>query len=370
MFFDKNRILAVMETMRRPNGAFIASQSPGYQALWLRDTLYCALSYWYLNEYEKLKQGVWVVFDLLKKYREKIKLRIASPIDITGGVIHAKYDADTLSEITTDTYWGHHQLDALGLFLHIVADLDFKNIRVIRDDQDVHTLELIVMYLRSVEYWYQPDFGMWEECKIRHSSSVGAVVDGLTRIRNRRIVNIPDSLIRCGEEALKNILPCESKDFCRYPHHNHDCDSAQLSLLWPYNVIANPMKADEVLSRITTGHRTENGETRPLTQKHGLNRYWGDDYYRSTESRYRGISAEWPMFKFWISIVYSQKHDHEKALEWFCKGTETIMDDQIPEAYQNGKPNDHTPLAWAHAIALIAWTKLPEEVQKKVSDRH
>ena len=373
MDFNRDKILATLESMRCPNGAFIASPTPDYEAMWLRDTLYASYAYWYLGEYEKLKRGVWVVFDLFRLYREKIKAQIASPANLASGTIHAKYNAETLGEITSDDGWAHHQLDALGLFLHVVADLDFKNVRVIRDEEDVRTIELLVMYLRSVEYWQRPDFGMWEECKIRHSSSVGAVVSGLTRIRNRRMVRFTEalnSLIRLGEEALGEILPCESRDSCMKPHHSHDCDSAQLSLLWPYNVVPNPAKSDEILSRIVDGHRAPNGEDHRLVQSRGLNRYWGDDYYRSTEGRHRGISAEWPMFKFWVSIVHSQRHDTEKALFWFKEACKELIDDKIPEAYANGKPNDHTPLAWAHAIALIAWTKLPEDAEKKVSGKH
>lgn len=365
MRFNARQTLSVMESMRRPNGTFWASVSPNYRAMWLRDTLYCVFAYWYLGDYEKLKKGIRVIFDLFKKYRPKIKTRIASPKDIAGGVLHAKYDADTLSEIATDDNWAHNQLDVIGLFLHVVADLDFKNVRVIRDEEDVRTLELLVAYLRSVEYWQEPDFGMWEECKIHHSSSIGAVVGGLTRIRNRRIVDVPDTLIRAGEQALREILPHESRDACRIQHHKHDCDSAQLSLFWPYNVVPNPAKADELLSRIIAGHI--NGERHNLVQRHGLNRYWGDDYYRSTLEHYRGVSAEWPMFLFWISIIYSQRHEYDKAAAWFRKGAEEVVDDKIPEAYQNGRPNDQTPLAWAHAIALVAWSKLPEETQRKVN---
>lgn len=365
MQFDKSQILAEMESMRRPNGAFIASPTSDYSALWLRDTLYATSAYWYLGEYEKLKHGIWAVCDLFQKYREKIILRIASPIDVAGATLHAKYHADTFDEISSDDGWGHHQLDAIGLFLHIVADLDFKNIRIIRGEDDIRMIKLLVMYLRSVEYWIRPDFGMWEECKIRHSSSIGAVVDGLTRIRNRRIANVPDPLIRYGEDALNGILPYESRDGCGRPHHRHDCDSAQLSLLWPYNTIPNPAKADEALSRIIDGHEVENGERHKLLQAHGFNRYWGDDYYRSTEGALRGISAEWPIFKFWLSIIYSQRHDSQRAVFWFNEGTKEIAGNKIPEAYANGRPNNHAPLAWAHAIALIAWAKLPEEIKPK-----
>lgn len=369
-----------METLRQPNGGFIASVTPAYRALWWRDHLYCTYAYWYLEDYNKLREGVWLVFDYLKGTDErarkgqkrKMMRRIASPIDIPGGIIHTKCDVNTLKEITTDDGWGHHQLCWLGLFLHIVADLDFNNIRIIRDGEDIEILQILVFYLRSVEYWHGPDYGMWEICKIRHSSSIGAVTDGLSRIRQRRLteVDVPEPLIQCGERALRDILPRESprEDYCGIKHHRHCCDAAQLTLLWPYNVIVNPYHADEVLKRIIDGHQAENEEFHHLVQTHGLNRHWGDDYYRSTEGRYIGISAEWNIFKFWISIIYSQRHDIVNAMYWFGEACKGIIDGKISEAFQNGRPNEQNPLAWAHAIALIAFQKLPPEQRKEFSE--
>ena len=359
--FNPTAIQREMEILRYPNGAFDAAPTLDYQAMWIRDTLYASFSYWYLEDYDKLRQGIWVVFDIFKKHKRKIKLRIASPTDIPGGLIHAKYKSDTLQEIVTDDGWKHHQLDALGLFLHIVADLDFKHIRIIRDDEDLEILYLLVAYLRSVEYWQKPDYGMWEECKIRHSSSIGAVLAGLSYIRKQRLVpEISDALIRAGEDTIREILPFESRDKCPEPyqqHHRHDCDSAQLSLIWPFNVVVREDDIDDLLYRISNN----------LKQIHGFNRYWGDDYYRSDQGNLQGISAEWPLFKFWMSIICSQRHEHEKSLEWFKNGCGDIVDNKIPEAYKNGLPNNHTPLTWAHSIALIAYKKLPAEAQKEVT---
>lgn len=79
------------------------------------------------------------------------------------------------------------------------------------------------------------------------------------------------------------------------------------------------------------------------------------------------ISAEWPMFFFWLSIIYSQLNDHNTALEWFKKGMNEMVDDRVPEAYRNQKPNIHTPLVWGTALSLIAYQKLPKEYQEEIS---
>lgn len=375
--FPKQEILNGMESLRRENGAFIASPSHPYRAMWLRDTLYATYAYFFLDDFEKLRAGLWVVFDYLRGEDEpgrrgqkrKIKRRIASPVDIAGGFIHIKCDADTLVEITDDAGangWKHHQLDWIGLLFRIVAELDLSNIRIIRDQGDIEILQLLVYYLRSVEYWEHPDYSMWENCQLRHAISIGAIVDGLTALKSRRLtqVDIPDPLVHYGQQTLDKILPYESRDSCDRPHHRHCCDAGQLMLLWPHQVMVNPDRAQEVLLRIVDGHTAEDGEFHRLRRRHGFQRHWGDDYYRSTEGEYIGVSAEWPLFYFLLSIIYSDRHEHYYAGYWFGEGCNTIVNGAISEAYQNGRPNPHTPLALAHAIALIAFAKLHPDQRK------
>lgn len=362
---NRERLLQTMEMLRLPNGAFSASSTPDYSALWIRDHLYMAFSYYYLKQYEMVTQGIQVIFNIFHKQRHKLE-RVIQPRDERGRLripelIHAKYDPITLNEVTRE--WSHHQLDALGLFLHIVADLDFKHIRVIRDRGDREILQLLIFYLQNVQYWNEPDNGMWEECLIRRSSSIGATVGGLSYIQRRGLAVVPNELVTKGRNELHRILPYESRDNCDKVHHNHDCDAAQLFLIWPFNVIDREM-ADTLLLRIITGHRSERGENHKLVQPLGINRYWGDDYYRSKN----GESAQW-QWDFLMSIIFSQRHEYEKALSWFVRGADRInTEGYITEAFANGKPNDHTPLGWMHALALIALTKLPPKFQKEVSN--
>ena len=92
-----------------------------------------------------------------------------------------------------------------------------------------------------------------------------------------------------------------------------------------------------------------------LVRDNGLQRYWDDNYYRSDN----GISAEWTFGFFWLSIVYSKRGEYEKAREWFERGILTMTPEgDLPELYQNGKPNGNTPLAWSHSMAIIAAKKL------------
>lgn len=363
--FDPELTLQHMESLRQPNGAFVASTSANYRSIWLRDHLYMAKCYSYLgpNYHQKLRESMHIAFNIFHQHRHKLE-RIVLPRDhnnilIPHQLIHAKYDPLTLNEVTTD--WGHHQIDAIGLFLYAVADLEYKNIKVCRDKGDGEIIQLLVFYLQNVEYWREPDNGIWEEHVLRHSSSIGAAVAGLSYIKRQGLAVVPHELIARGENELQRILPWESRDSCSVKEHSHDCDAAQLFLIWPFHAVNRDI-ADLILSRITEGHRTENREFHRLVQPMGINRYWGDGYEQSDN----GVSAEW-QWEFLITIIYCQNNDYETAYRWFKKGAGRITPEgYISEAYRNGAPNENTPLGWMHALALIAYFKFSPEYQEKL----
>ncbi|MBI2055949.1 MAG: hypothetical protein HYT37_01040 [Candidatus Sungbacteria bacterium] len=374
--FNQDMVLQRMESLQHPNGAFIAAPTRDYSWLWLRDHLYMTYTYYYLghfvnkNYYEKLNQGVRIAFDVLDRQHHKLE-RTIHPRDHTGklivhDLIHAKYDPMTLNEVTLD--WGHHQLDAVGLFLHMIADLDMKNCLIQLSKRDRKILQLLIFYVQNVRYWIDPDNGMWEECLIRRSSSIGPVVRGLSYNDERGLAIIPSDLITIGKNSLLSILPFESRDRCGNPQHRHDCDAAQLFLIWPYNVVDRET-ADIILTRIIHGHpHTHTAEYGPslefhrLVQPLGVNRYWGDGYYRSRN----GISAQW-QWDFLISIIYTNRKEYDEAVRWFNRGSSRITAEHcITEAYVDDKPNDHTPLGWMHALAIIAYLKLPDEYKKQI----
>ncbi len=323
-----------LDQLRTKKGTFIAAPSFDYEACWIRDQLYSTFAYYFLGETKKFKEGVWVIFDVFKKYKNKIEHVACNRPTHTAQYIHAKYHHEAMNEITDE--WGHHQLDAIGLFLYVVGFTHREKCTLIRDEEDKEIIQLLVQYLTAVRYWEFPDNGMWEEGINLHASSIGAVVAGLTLVKDQKLTVVPTSLILHGHETLQWLLPNESPD--------RETDMALLSLMWPYNIVS-PLMQNEILARIK----------KTLVRTHGLNRYWGDNYYRSDN----GMSAEWSMGFFWLSIIYTEKGDKDEAREWFLLGQKTLTPKgDIPELYQNGVPNAHTPLAWAHAMALIAAKKL------------
>ena len=327
---EKDKLLQGLEKLRDEKGALLAASSEDYRACWIRDQVYANFAYYYLGEYDKFKQGNRVVFDILHRSREKIERAICDAPQTSADFIHAKYCLETLNEITDD--WGHHQVDAIGIFLYAVAFSEEKGLSIIQDEQDREMLQLLVSYLTAVRYWEQPDNGMWEEWMELHTSSIGAAVKGLELIKEQKLAIVPQTLINAGRGVLFMILPNETPMRVQ--------DLAQLSLMWPYDMLPREIE-DTILERITTR----------LIQPNGVNRYLDDNYYRSDN----GVSAEWTFGFFWLAIVYAKRGDMNTARYWFVRGMNTMTPEgDLPELYQNGEPNQNTPLAWSHSLAIIA----------------
>ena len=121
---------------------------------------------------------------------------------------------------------------------------------------------------------------MWEEGPEVHSSSVGAVLAGLTmwhdhgfydyKYRNHidisHIIPVSERFLEDGARALSKLLPRESE--------SRPYDLAQLSLLWPYNILKDQFALqEEILDNIE----------RHLVRAHGVVRYPGDRYFNANQ---------------------------------------------------------------------------------------
>ena len=187
---------------------------------------------------------------------------------------------------------------------------------------------------------------MWEEWREVHTSSLGAVVAGLQAIDEQEIVEVPSWLIAKGRNALLNLLPMESA--------TRPVDLAQLSLIYPYDVLSYPV-ASEIIERVE----------KQLLRERGVARYHGDSYYSTLEnegrekdlSHYFGTEAEWSFGLPWLALCQLHLGNPEKAKE-YIEWTESIMlgDGSLPELYFAGqnKYNGNTPLGWANSMYILA----------------
>ncbi len=370
---------AKLHSLRRINGGYLASPNPGkpdgmgrYDVYWLRDIMYATYANEYLGNMEDMIQSYELVMTIMMKYRDKICDAIRK-MPKTGSALHARYHPNTLEELSPD--WGHHQLDVLGLFLYKTGDLIKKGHYIIKTNEERGLIMDIIQYLFTYRWETHPDFGMWEEGPELHSSSIGAVLAGLTmwfddghydykythKTDLYKIVAVSERFFDTGRDSLYKLLPNESS--------TRLCDFAQLSLIWPYNII------DEAMKKMIITNTEER-----LVRKNGVIRYEGDWYFNSDPKNLTGNEAEWPLGFAWLSIIHNKQaqwhsEDAAHALGHLKKSREYLrqidglmQDGAIPELYSAGKPNENTPLSWAHSfhiIALQSFLNSLEDLRKK-----
>src|SRR3989344_3122843 len=262
-----NQSLQILKQMQYPTGLFAASRmnvKTGYNLAWIRDNVYTAIGLEAAKKYNLARKTLRALLELLLKHEYKIDWAIKEKPRHHYQYIHARYDPVTMEEIWGQ--WGNKQNDAIGALLFKIGDFEQKGIKIIRDENDLRILKKLVGYLQSIEYWHDKDNGMWEENEEIHASSIGACAAGLKKIS--KIIEVPESLIKKGKDALNKLLPRESE--------TKEADMALLSLIYPYNIVTKKQR----------GLILKNTEKKLVKEK-GVIRYIGDKYY------FRNGEAQW-----------------------------------------------------------------------------
>jgi phosphorylase kinase alpha/beta subunit len=292
----------VLETMRLPNGTYVASPSKDYSYVWIRDTVYAVLPY-LTSRCGRYEQAFQALLDLFRRYEWKIDIHIRQKPVFPYEFIHARYSKE-LTEL--EQPWGHAQNDAVGLFLWGIGAGVRHGQKILRDDKDRQVVQKLVQYLSCLEYWQSPDNGIWEEYVELHASSIGACVAGLRSVR--LLVDVPNELIEKGEQALHQLLPRESE--------SKDTDLALLSLIYPFQIVSRDI-ALQILENVAD----------KLERTYGCIRYEGDRYYNE------GAEAEWCFGFPWLGLCYSVLGEDEKAEEYWAKTRSIVPPDrQIPDS--------------------------------------
>lgn len=338
----------VLDGLRLPGNVYVASPSQDYRFVWIRDCVY--MTFPYLNKPNDLYEKTYHrLFDLFIEYEWKLDILCQHKPTWEWEYIHARYSQD-LQEIHSQN-WGHVQHDMIGSFLFGVG-IGLKNGKpMFRSDRDHLIVQKLVNYLNNVQYWCDPDNGMWEEGREVHASSIGACVAGLKAIED--IVDVPPHMIQCGLEALFDLFPRESA--------TKRADLALLSLVYPYRLFTGLL-----------GEMIVHNVEQFLLRERGVIRYEGDSYYSTLEHGfgrehpkefYIGSEAEWTFGLPWLALCYLELGFPDKALE-FVKKTEEVMTEPgiLPELYFSGtnKPNPNTPLGWSSAMYILAKEKITQ----------
>jgi GH15 family glucan-1,4-alpha-glucosidase len=326
----RNKSVQILESLRYANGLFAASSHDvptGYNVAWIRDNVYQAMGMETVSNTKALA-AYHTLLDIFKKHEYKIDWAIRQRPDATFKYIHARYNPETLDELHDE--WGNKQHDAVGAFLFKVGELERKGIKVLRDKNDKEIVKKLVKYLESIEYWHNPDNGIWEEKEEVHASSIGACLAGLEQIKF--VVYVPQHLIDKGRAALDRLLPRESE--------TKHVDLALLSLIYPYRV-ANPEQERQILEMVEE----------QLVRNKGVIRYHGDKYYDANGE------AEWTFGFPWLAIIYKMLNKPHKYAFYMRKTMEAMNGKgELPELYyaNSNYYNANCPLGWAQAMYLIA----------------
>jgi len=348
--------LKVLKSLQYKTGLFAASRKDaptGYNKSWLRDNFYECIAFQAINDWETIAKTMDAVLRIFEKHEYKIDHAIAHKPQHKHEYIHARFHPETFDEFWED--WGNKQNDSVGAILFLMGELEWKKTSVVKTAKDRELVQKLVWYLQSIEYWHDPDSGMWEENEEVHASSVGACVAGLRSVTRIPGIEVPDDLIQKGERTLKGLLPRESA--------TKFADLAELSLIWPYHIV-------EETQRLAI---LENVEYH-LLREHGVIRYKNDHYYNKNPDGY-SEEAEWCFGLSWLMIIYDglykkewdarkkeelkQKRDH--YLDMMLR---TVTDGgEVPELYysHSAEYNENTPLGWSESLFVLALYHLGEK---------
>ena len=340
----------ILDSLRLENDLYVASASSDYNFVWLRDSFYEVLPY--LNsDCGRYERTYWAILDILNKYSWKFDPCAFGKPKYTHEYIHPRYQINGEESLLE---WGNCQHDAIGAILYGIAKGLDCNQEIIRSKEDSDTVQNMIFYLNTVEYWKDPDNGMWEENREMHASSLGACIAGLKAAKEYWTVS--DVLIKRGEEALAKLLPFESP--------SKKFDLAQLSLIYPYKVVDN-----ETAWQILIGIENH------LLRDNGVIRYNSDSYYNSEDpdnrysdpNFYVGKEAEWTFGLPWLALAHMQLGSYSEAEDYIKKAEEVMLEDgSLPELYfaNSDQYNGNTPLGWSNAMYILA----KEELDKSIRD--
>lgn len=331
----------ILDKLRLPNNLYIASLSKEYNFIWLRDSCYMSLVY--LNKScSRYADTYHAILDVIKRYKWKLKIHTYKKPIYKHEYLHPRY---TIDGYEVNAEWGNIQHDAIAFVIWGIAEGVKRGKEMIRDEEDLEIVQMLVDYLNCVEYWHDLDHGLWEEEPEFHSSSVGACLASLISIKD--IVNVPDELIQKGFDALNNQLPRESV--------TKDVDSALLSLIFPFNIVSKEI-GRKIISNV------ENN----LLREKGCIRYKYDSYFSTLDTEENGryqpkefydkTEMQWTMFVPWLALCHLELGNIDKAKEYIDK-TEELFDENgyLPEGYiANGKSCPNNPLGWSHAMYILA----------------
>ncbi len=334
--------LSVIRSLQKPSGVFTASAfdvPTGYDKAWLRDNYFTVLGFLETGEYEIVRRTAKALLQVFVKHKDKINWAIEHKPHYAWQYIHARFHPETFEEYWEE--WGNSQNDAVGEILNLIIELELRGQGVVESVDEKRMVQMLIDYLVRLEYWQDEDNGIWEENMEVHASSIGSCVAALRKASQVEWLRVPEVAILEGEQALRNLLPRESK--------SKFADLGLLSLIYPFAVTTEE-ETKQILRNVEYH----------LTRDKGVIRYKLDRYYNNNSDGY-SEEAEWCFGLSWLAIIYAERGDKEKAFYYLRKAKKTVTaEGLIPELYYSNsdRPNENTPLLWAESLYVVALQKV------------
>ncbi|NOZ81451.1 MAG: glycoside hydrolase family 15 [DPANN group archaeon] len=326
----RNRLRNELRRLQHKTGLLSASGdlSTGYDKAWVRDNVYESLGLEDAEDHDALRAVYGGLFDIFLKHESQIDRALRSERLHDDDYIHPRYCPVSLEQVPGP--WANRQHDSVGVFLFKVGDLEDRGIHVIRGEDDRRILQKLVDYLGKIEYWHNPDSGMWEQELAVRSSSVGACLAGLGKIS--AYVNVDPGLLRHGKDALDKLLPYETSE--------RKVDLSLLSLIFPYAIVDDQQR--DLIIRNVENH---------LVRERGVVRYHGDWYYSN------GSEAEWTFGFPWLAVIYRNMGKKDRYAHYLRRTIGLLHRGAVmPELYYAGtsRANENTSFGWSTALAICA----------------
>ena len=153
----------------------------------------------------------------------------------------------------------------------------------------------------------------------------------------------------CIQQMKKVLERCYSNEYFVKTYGkvvDRTLDSSSLGLVWPSGAFdAEDPRIVSTVERILQKNCIEEGIHRYPKDKYDGRMSFG-------ELCLEGGGA-WPILNFWISIYFCLAGKRQEALKYFNWVVERV-EKKLPEQIKNGKPASIIPLAWSHAMFIIA----------------
>lgn len=252
---------------------------------------------------------------------------------------------------------GYHQLEQTGAVLWAIrCHYDGKKPSKNLINTLVEELARGLCHFWEHDHFTIPCTDLWEErvcypdLKQVPSYTLASCIRGLTCAEEM----VGDArFLEVAGEMHQKLYSCNGERFQRTVGDLADptlCASL-LGLAWPFEVVDC---ADKRMKKTIEAIRNV------LGKRGGVMRYEGDIYdgwKYGIRDRKLGAGV-WPILTFWLSVVLDKTGDRDGALEMFNWVVDRVEDDIPEQLFENNLQQSPKPLAWSHAMYLLAYEEL------------